>query len=170
MQAEREQDNDKTGPACRHFKQWLVDTPAWAWVKPFDKEQDFRKALFSVDDYFNGPGEVSKREQHAKATLRTIFYKNEDAFEFDHYSTKVMSAMAVLDKNPEEKMSERQKAEFLQKTIKPSDPKLTTHVELLSTKNSKNFNGALQHMSGQVSRICASIKLICASVQVNAKS
>ena len=149
--------------AYRHFKQWLVDTPAWAWVEPYDKEQDFRKALFSVDDYFNGPGEVSKREQHAKATLGTIFYKNEDAFGFDRYSTKVMSAMAVLDKNPEEKMSERQKVEFLQKTIKPSDPKLTTHVELLSTNYSTNFNGALQYMSGQVSRIYA-------SVQVNAKS
>ena len=43
-------------------RQELVDTPAWAWVEPYDKEQDFRKALFSVDDYFNGPGEVSKRE------------------------------------------------------------------------------------------------------------
>ena len=62
--------------AYRHFKQWLVDTPAWAWVEPHDKEQDFCKALFSVDDYFNGPGEVSKREQHAKVTLGTIFYKN----------------------------------------------------------------------------------------------
>jgi hypothetical protein len=71
--------------------------------------------------------------------------------------------MAVLDKNPEEKMSERQKVEFLQKTIKPSDPKLTTHVKLLSTNYSTNFNGALQYMSGQVSRIYA-------SVQVSAKS
>ena len=58
--------------------------------------------------------------------------------------------MAVLDKNPEEKMSERQKVEFLQKTIKPSDPKLTIHVELLSTNYSTNFHGALQYMSGQV--------------------
>ena len=69
-----------------------------------------------------------------------------------------MTAMAVLDKDPDEKMTEKQKVEFLQNTIKPSDKKLLTHVELLSTTHSANFTGALQCMSGQVSRIYASVQ------------
>ena len=69
-----------------------------------------------------------------------------------------MTTMAVLDKDPDEKMTEKQKVEFLQNTIKPSDKKLLTHVELLSTTHSANFTGALQCMSGQVSRIYASVQ------------
>ena len=94
------------------LKQWLVDTSAWAWVEPFDKKQDFRKAYFSVEHYFNGPGQVSKRVHHAKAKLKTVFYKNEGAFPFDNFSSTVMTAMSVLDKDPEEKMSEGLSLEF----------------------------------------------------------
>ena len=115
------------------FKQHIVDTTAWAWAEPFDKKQDFRGAWLAVGDCFNGPGELSKRVNLAKATLKSVFYKSESAFPFEKCSSKVVTAMAVLDKDPDEKMSEKQKVEFLQNTIKPSDNKLLTHVEMLST-------------------------------------
>ena len=139
------------------FKQHIVDTTAWAWAEPFDKKQDFRGAWLAVGDYFNGPGELSKRVNLAKATLKDVYYKSETAFPFEKCSSKVMTAMAVLDKDPDQKMSEKQKVEFLQKTIRPSGNKLLTHVEMLaSPAYSTNFTGALQHTSGQVSRTHAS--------------
>ena len=41
--------------AYRYFKQWLVDTPAWAWVEPFDKEQKFSWLSFLSRRLFQWP-------------------------------------------------------------------------------------------------------------------
>ena len=61
--------------AFLYFKQYIVETTAWAWAEPFNRTQDFRGSWLAVDDYFNGPGKLSKRVAIAKATLKSVFYK-----------------------------------------------------------------------------------------------
>ena len=153
---EAQNDNRKV---FQYLKEYLVDTDAWPWIEKFDKKEDGRGAIIALTDYYNGEGELNKRNAHARATLDSIHFKSEDKYSIEKFGAKAKAAMAVLDKDPDEKMSERQKVTWLQKTITPTDPDLATHVQLFSDKYKEDFDGALAYFSGQVSRVNASVQI-----------
>jgi len=67
----------------RKLKAFLVDTPGWAWIEPFDATEDGRGAYTAWCDHYNGSSELSKRTALAKAKLNQLFYKNEKSMTFE---------------------------------------------------------------------------------------
>mmetsp|Transcript_15698 Transcript_15698/g.45309 ORF Transcript_15698/g.45309 Transcript_15698/m.45309 type:complete len:256 (-) Transcript_15698:17-784(-) len=61
---EAQNDNRKV---FQHLKEYLVDTDAWPWIEKFDKKEDGRGAIIALTDYYNGEGELNKRNAHARA-------------------------------------------------------------------------------------------------------
>jgi len=69
------------------------------------------------------------------------------------------SIMATLDKSEDDKLSKRQKLQWLQKAVRPSDAGLQTHAELISSNFARDFPGALSYLSSEVSRRSAAVQV-----------
>ena len=88
----------------RLLKEYLNNTAGWAWIEAFNDTEDGRDAFWAWADHYNGAGELSKRTELAKASIKTLHYKSETAMPFETFSEKLTRAMAVLDKDEQEKL------------------------------------------------------------------
>ena len=61
----------------RKLKAFLINTPGWAWIEPFNATEDGRQAFRAWSDHYNGEGELSKRTALAKQRLDQLHYRNE---------------------------------------------------------------------------------------------
>ena len=66
----------------RKLKAFLVDTPAWAWIEPYDLAENGRAAYQAWVNHYNGEGELSKRTAMVKMRLAALHYKNERSLLF----------------------------------------------------------------------------------------
>jgi hypothetical protein len=64
-------------PVYRKLKAFLVDTPGWAWIEPYDLAENGRAAHQAWVTHYNGQGELSKRTATAKMRLASLHYRNE---------------------------------------------------------------------------------------------
>jgi len=85
------------------LKAFLVDTPGWVWIKPFDATEDGCGAYTTWCDHYNGHGELSKRTALTKAKLNQLFYKNEKSMTFERYLEQLRLCFQTLARDPEEK-------------------------------------------------------------------
>ena len=56
----------------RIVKQWILNNPAFAWVRPFDRRKDGRGAVVAMRAHYDGPGETSKKLAMAEADLKNL--------------------------------------------------------------------------------------------------
>ena len=100
-------DMDQTRQGWRHdnrtvyrkLKAFLIDSPAWAWIEPFDIQEDGRAAFFAWIDHYNGQGELSKRTALAKTKLKSLHYKKETSMSFERYTELMSKCFQTLDKD-----------------------------------------------------------------------
>jgi hypothetical protein len=135
------------------LKAACVDTAAWAWLEKYDPTSDGRKAWMALLAHYNGYGELNKRTTRAKEELMKLHYKDEKAFSFEKYITKLKELFRVLDKSIHEQYSEPRQVEFMLHGISSSD------VGIISAKTTvfasplmkSDFDEAINFMSAYIS-------------------
>ena len=143
----------------RKLKAFLVDTPGWAWIEPFNNTENGRGAFWAWANHYNGRGELSKRTEAAKQRLETLHYKNERSMSFEKYTELMTKAFATLDKDDQESLTERQKVSKLLKGINTPDVELTGSKAVVAQNFPEDFSGACAYFSAQVSRIHGAAQL-----------
>ncbi len=76
-----------------------------------------RAAFWAWFNHYNGQGELSKQTSLAKSRVESLHYKNEQRMSFEKYTELLTKCFTTLDKDPDERVSERQKVERLLKGI-----------------------------------------------------
>ena len=99
----------------RKLKSFLIDSPGWAWIEPFNATKNGRNAFLAWSNHYNGYGELSKRTALAKARLDGLHYKNKRSMSFERYIELLTKSFSILEKDKEERYTERQKVEKLLK-------------------------------------------------------
>ena len=93
----------------RKLKAFLINTPGWAWIEPFNGTENGRQAFRAWSDHYNGEGELSKRTALAKQQLEQLHYKNEKSMTFERYTELLTKCFQTLHKDEDERYSDRQK-------------------------------------------------------------
>lgn len=90
----------------------------------------------ALRDHYDGPAQVEKRIAEAHAILERVYYKSEQTFSFEQYTTKLNEAFDILEENgvPQH---ERDKVNVLLKNIQSDN-----QVIIVSISNVK-MNAAL---------------------------
>jgi hypothetical protein len=143
----------------RKLKAFLIDSPGWVWIEPHDTAEDGRAAFLAWIGHYDGEGELSKRTALAKARLKTVFYKNEHSLSFERCTEILSKCFQTLQKDPDERYSEKRKVDKLLEIIKVTDPELTAAKVIMETNHSTNFHQACAYFSQQVWRIHGSAQL-----------
>ena len=83
----------------RIVNQWTFNTPAFAWVRPFDKRKDGRGAVATMRAHYNGPGETAKKLAKEEADLKNLHYKNDYSFSFESFVNKLNEIFFIFSES-----------------------------------------------------------------------
>ena len=93
----------------RIIRDACLNTDAWEWIKGLNTREDGRLAMKALIDHYDGPSATHKRIAIAEEQICTLFYRNEQAWTFEAFVTKLNGAFLVLNENerayPEGKMN-----------------------------------------------------------------
>lgn len=117
------------------IKQWTLNTQAFTWVRPFDRNQDGRAAINALRAHYDGPGEVAKNLAKAEAELKTIHYKGEQSFSFEGYINK-LNEIYFAFAEAKQPIFEDQKVKYMCEKINSSNQRLQTAVTVIKMDNS----------------------------------
>jgi hypothetical protein len=137
----------------RLLKSFLIDTAGWAWIESFNATENGRGAFWAWANHYNGQGELSKRTSLAKASVESLHYKNERSMSFEKYTELLTKCFTTLDKDEEERLTDRQKVGKLLKGIQSSDTELLACKAVISQNYPRNFTGACAYFSQEVGRL-----------------
>jgi hypothetical protein len=137
----------------RKLKAFLVDSPGWAWIEPHDTAEDGRAAFMAWTMHYNGEGELSKRTAIAKSKLDQLHYRNERSMGFEKCTEIMTKCFNTLHKDPDQRLSDRQKVEKLLKAIKCQDSELLAAKPVIDQQFPRDYVGACRYFSSQVARI-----------------
>lgn len=141
------------------LKEFLYDTAGWAWIESFDTAEDGRGAFQAWCNHYNGEGELSKRTKLAKQMLDTLHYKNEVAFTFETYSSKLQRCFQVLARDPDQAYSSRQEVEKLVEGINTDNGRLQGALAVIENQYARDFSGACAYFSQQVASVYGTAQL-----------
>ena len=91
------------------LKAFLIGSAAYAWIKQYDHSDNGRAAFQAWVDHYNGAGELNKRTDLAKSSMRELHYKNEQSMSFEKCTEMIIKCFSTLDKDEDENLSEQQK-------------------------------------------------------------
>jgi hypothetical protein len=150
-----EEDSKQT---FRLLKSYLINMPGWTWIESFDVTENGRGAFLAWATHYNGQGELSKRTAMAKAKIKNLFYKNEQSL-FEKVMEILSKLFSIVDKDPDERLSECQKVEKLLSCIQTQDMEMVAQKSIIASQFPNDFSGACNYFSAQVSRLHASAQL-----------
>jgi hypothetical protein len=135
------------------LKGFCLDTPAWEWIREFDRQMSGRNAMIALRMHYEGEGEVSKRIGVAHATLDSSLYRNEFTFSFERFSTRMKMAFTVLEKHGEP-YAEMTKVKMLNDRIQiPNNGQIQIAKSNMMDMHPNNFNDAVGYMAKKVTEI-----------------
>ena len=137
----------------RLLKSYLIGTPGWAWIEPMNPRENGRAAFWAWSDHYNGQGELSKRTSLAKSRVESLHYKNEQSMSFEKYTELLTKCFTTLNKDPDERVSARQKVERPLKGIGTPDTELLACKAVISQNYRMDFSGACAYFSQEVARL-----------------
>jgi len=137
----------------RKLKAFLINTPGWAWIEPFNATEDGRQAFRAWSDHYNGEGELSKRTALAKQRLDQLHYRNEKSMTFERYTELLTKCFQTLHKDVDQRYSDRQKVEKFLKGITTQEPELSGAKAVIDMRYPRDFTGACAYFSTQVARV-----------------
>ena len=85
----------------RIIKQWTLNNPAFAWVRPFNKREDSRGAVATMSAYYDGPGKTAKNIAKAEEDLKNLHYKNEHSLSFKSFINKLNKIFCIFSESEE---------------------------------------------------------------------
>lgn len=139
----------------RDLKAMNLNTTGDPWIQPFESTEDGRGAWMAWTDHFNGQGELSKRINLAKTRLGNLHYKSERSMSFELFSARMQKYFQTLDKDPDERKSDRQKVEILVAAFRPESNELASAKVIAIQQYPRDFVGACNYLSAEVSRVSA---------------
>jgi hypothetical protein len=151
-----EEDNKQT--FCL-LKSYLINTPGWTWIESFNVTENGCGAFLAWATHYNGQGELSKHTAMAKAKIKKLFYKNEWSLMFEKVMEILSKSFAILDKDPDERLSECQKVEKLLSCIQTQDMEMVAQKSIIASQYPNDFSGACNCFSAQVSHLHAGSQL-----------
>ena len=148
-----------TGPAYeadrrqvyRYLKGVLLGTDGWAWFEAAP-EGDGRTAWFNLTEHYNGPTELRRRANEAEAKLVNLHYRNESAFSFERYITKLKEYYHDLEEAGQG-YTDWQKVKRLTKGVQSSDARVSALLVLVKSLYPNDFDAACSHMATQIADI-----------------
>eukprot|EP00957_Ditylum_brightwellii_P039993 3027033-Ditylum_brightwellii.AAC.1 len=79
------------------IKEAVLKIDVWMHVKTFDSVQNGRGAIATLGSYYEGEGKSTKQRTLVQTELKTSHYRNEYAFPFAKFATKLKRAYTVLE-------------------------------------------------------------------------
>ena len=124
-----------------------IKSDAWTWIQSFDRAADGRKAWLALVGHYDGTGELNKRVERAKEELSHLHYKDEKAFPFEKYVTKLKENFFVMEKDKHKELTGKQQVDVLLRGIR------STHTNIVAAKTNifqsycANFDKAAEFLS-----------------------
>jgi hypothetical protein len=137
----------------RKLKAFLVDTPAWAWIEPYDLAKNGRAAHQAWVNHYNGQGEVSKRTAMAKMRRASLHYGNERSLAFESCAEMMSKCFNTLHKDVDQRLSPRQKVEKLLSVITCDNTELIAAKVYINMEYPLDFVEACNYFSAEVARV-----------------
>jgi len=135
------------------LKEFLINTPGYAWIEEFNGTEDGRAAFRAWTDHYNGPGELDKRIKLAKAELKNLYYRNEKYLPFEVYTGKLKRIFVTLGKKDDERLSQTQQVTRMLEGIKSDDGELKGAKAVIRRDFADDFAGAASFFGGSVADI-----------------
>jgi hypothetical protein len=141
------------------LKSYLINMPGWTLIESFNAMENGRGAFLAWATHYNGQGELSKRTAMAKAKIKNLFYKNERSLTFKKVMEILLKLFSILDKDPDERLSECQKVEKLLSCIQTQDMEMVAQKSIIASQYPNDFSGACNYFSAEVSCLHAGAQL-----------
>jgi hypothetical protein len=138
---------------------------AWTWIQDHDKTSNGRKAWHSLINHNDGTGELSKRIERFKEEISRLHYKEEKAFPFERYVTRLKDNFFILAKDKDENVTHKQRVDVLMKGIKSTDPSIVAAKTDIYKDYRSNFNAATSFLSRLISNLHSGAQLDYANRQ-----
>ena len=131
------------------FKDLLTKTDG---ATRFEKvtDGDGRAAHLLLRDHYVGEAHDMRRAATATAKLEALFWKNESAFPFEKYLTRMNEAFKELE-DADQPMYVQQKVQFLLKSMRCDDIQVQTTMGIVRDRYSHDFEGACMALSRTIS-------------------
>jgi hypothetical protein len=137
----------------RLLNAFLINTPGHCWIEEFDRTEDGRGAYMAWTTHYNGRGKLNKRLSHAKNSITNLYYKQETSLSFERVVSILKDAFIVLNKDPDERYSNRSQVEKLLECIQTTHPELVAHKAIITRDFANDFDGACNYYSAQVTNV-----------------
>lgn len=109
------------------LRAWLNPHPVpMGYIRTFEPTENGRGALLALQQYFDGPSEVSKQFVKATAEHKHLFYKNENALPFATFISRFKRNNFIFKKAGQERNARTQ--------VQDLYDKITTDSQTLKTK------------------------------------
>jgi len=151
-----DQDNIKV---YRLLKSFLVESPGWPWIEPFDTAENGREAFLAWTNHYNGQGELSKRVQLATAKIKQLHYKNERSLSFETFQSILTKCILTLGKSPEDALTPRKQVDTLLDRFKSTDPELIAAKAVVRQQYPRDFTAACNYLGSVIATVHGSSQL-----------
>lgn len=132
----------------RIYKDVMVDTDGWTWFNRA-REGDGRGAHLLIMNHYRGDAETARRAAEAEAQLERLHYKNEAAFPFEKYVTRLNECFELLEDN-DQALAEAQKVKRLLKGMTSTNQEVIALKAVVRSTHPTDFNAASTLMAGQI--------------------
>ena len=127
-------------------------TDASQWIKDHRRNQDGRGAWKNLCNHYDGRAKGDERVTAARHDIKILTYKNEAAFTFEKYYTRLKKAFPTLSVYEQPK-SEKEKVEILLSQVNTNNVSLTTSLAICRDRHSHTFEAACTYLSTQIAII-----------------
>ena len=135
----------------RVYKDRLTGTLGWTWFEQAENGNG-RQAHQLLRDHYQGDGEVSRLAAEADAKLKALHYKNEAAFPFERYISKMKDCFDDLRDNQDPR-SGRSKVNTMLNGMISTDPQIAALKMVIRDRYPVNFEQASGHAAQQIASI-----------------
>jgi hypothetical protein len=141
------------------LKSACIKTDAWTWIQDHDKSSNGRKAWLTLVGHYDGTGELNKRLERAKEEISRLHYKDEKAFPFERFVTKLKENFFILNKDKDEALTGKQQVDVMMKGIKSTDASIVAAKTDVYKDYRSDFAAATNFLSGLISNIHSAAQL-----------
>ena len=121
------------------LKEFLIDSPRWAWIEPHDAAANGWAAFQALTDHYNGEGKLSKHTAISKVKLDMVHYHNECSMSFKRCSEIMTKCFNTLHKDPDQCYFNQQKVEKLLKAFRCQDGELLAANAVIDQDYPRNY-------------------------------
>lgn len=133
------------------LKDKLISTPAWEWIRSFEKSQNGKEAVSALRTHYNGRDQKLMRIAMANQKIKAASYTEERQYPFEKFATDLKGAFETL-RECGEPMTEGAMVRTMTEKIRSNNIGVCSAVEYVNTHvdMKENFNLAVSMLSERV--------------------